>query len=196
MSIFATAAKGLVGWKGYALTAIASSLIAGGLSGYAGWKLRDADYQKHLSQEANEAVKAQQVVRTVEATAETISQGTRESLASETQKAHTVYRTIVEKVPVYVTQSKAEARLVADGGLPAGFVWNFNQSASGDTTLPLPPGTDRDTPTGVDLSTLARVSAGNHTLYHECNIERGKWREWHKQQSKLWPVVIPSPASK
>lgn len=151
-----------------------------------GWKVRDRDYQEHLKKDAQAQVTATQAARAVEHKAEDISQGVREEVAKEQARTQVIYKTITEKVPVYVTQTKIEKRVVASGGLPAGFVWTYNGAAS-NSEAPLPTGIDPDTPSGVDLSTVASVTAGNFALYHQCRADLRGWQTWYEKLKATWP---------
>lgn len=140
---------------------IASHLALALAAGFIGWKVRDADYQAYLKKVERAAHKATKEVRRVEARNEGISQGNREALGIKQQQVQYVYRTVTKEVPVYVTQTVFEKRVLADGGLPAGLVWSYNQSVS-NSTAPLPPGTNPDTPT--DLECLPWPAAQPGTL--------------------------------
>lgn len=165
---------------------IASHLAVALSAGFIGWKVRDADYQAHLKKEARVEVKAQQDTRKVEASNETLSQDHREKNAQAQQQVQVVYRTVTKEVPVYVTRTQFEEKVVAGGGLPAGFVWNYNQSAS-NSTAPFPTGLDPDTPTGLGMSALAGTTAGNFALCHSWRAELQQWHDWYNDLSAQWP---------
>lgn len=174
---------------------IASHLSLALISGFIGWKVRDADYQAHLKKEARVEVKAQQDTRQQEAAHEVISQDHREKDAQQKQQVQVVYRTVTEKVPVYVTRTQFEEKVVAGGGLPAGFVWSYNQSAS-NSTAPLPTGINPDTPTGIDMSTLAGTTAGNFAMCNSWRTELQQWHEWYNDHASTWPGSIKEGTSK
>lgn len=155
-------------------------------SGAIGWSLRDADYQAHLKKDAQAEAHAQVEARKVEAKQEAQAQSVREIVTQKQAEAQVVYRTITQEVPVYVTRTQFEDRVVAGGGLPAGLVWLYNQAASG-TAAPLPSGLNPDSPTGVDVSTLASTTAGNFSLYHACKAEVEGWHTWYDNLAASWP---------
>lgn len=155
------------------------------VAGFVGWKVRDSDYQAHLKKEAKAEVVVVQDVRKQEAQNETASQGHREELAQKQQEVQVVYRTVTKEVPVYVTQTQFEERVVADGGLPLGFVWSYNQSAA-NATAPLPSGTDPDTPTGLGMSALAGSLAGNFAVCHAYRAELEQWHAWYNDLEARW----------
>lgn len=156
------------------------------LSGFMGWKLRDADYQRHLKGEAQAQVTTQIVTREVEGRNEEVSQSERDALATQQQKVQVVYRTTTKEIPVYVTHTEFEERVVASGGLPAGLVWTYNRSAS-NSEAPLPTGLDADAPAGVSVSELAGVTAGNFALCHTYRDEVGRWHSWYNRLLADWP---------
>lgn len=165
---------------------LATHLSLALLAGFIGWKVRDADYQAHLKQEADAKVVAVEGVREAEARNEVITQDTREDVAQKQAQVQVVYRTVTKEIPVYVTQTKFEERVVADGGLPLGLVWSYNQSAS-NSTAPLPPGTDPDTPTGIGVSALAGTTAGNFAVCHSWREELQGWHAWYNRLEAEWP---------
>ena len=169
---------------------IASHLALALAAGFIGWKVRDADYQAYLKKVERAAHKATKEVRRVEARNEGISQGNREALGIKQQQVQYVYRTVTKEVPVYVTQTVFEKRVLADGGLPAGLVWSYNQSVS-NSTAPLPPGTNPDTPTGLGVSALASSTAGNFALCHTWRAELQQWHLWYNDLEAAWPVDRP-----
>lgn len=165
------------------LLLLGGALLAG-TSGTVGWKLRDADYQRHLKRDAQAEAQWQKAVRLVEGEADRIVQETRASLAEKESSRETVYRTITKEIPTYVTRTEFAERVVASGGLPAGLVWLHNQAASG-STLPLPSGLSPDSPTGVDVPELATVLTGNYSVCTSWRNEAETWREWYAQQLAL-----------
>lgn len=170
--------------KTYILIGTHLAALAGGLG--VGWKLRDADYQRHLKKEAVALEKAQGEARKQEAAQENTSQEVRDKVSSKQAHAEIVYRTVTKEVPVYVTRTKAEQKVVAGGGLPAGLVWAYNQSAS-NSPAPFPSGLDPDAPTGVNLSELASVTSGNFAVCHQYRAELEGWHSWYNQLKASWP---------
>ena len=167
---------------------LAAVLLSSTLAGYGGWKLRDSDYQAHLKKDAQAERKAQEEARKLEGILEGTAQEVREEVSQAEQRTQIVYRTVIKEVPKYVTQTVFEERVVAGGGLPAGFVWLHNQSAS-NTEAPLPSGLDPDAPTGASMSDLASVLAGNYALCQSWRGEADGWRSWYARVKDQWPTT-------
>lgn len=172
----------LIPFNGLTGSLAALSLL---FAGYGGWKLRDADYQRHLKKDAAAAALAQVQARATERRLETAAQEVREEVSAEKVRTEIVYRTVTKEVPVYVTQTQFARDVDARGGLPAGFVWNYNQSAS-NSTAPFPSGLDPDAPTEVGVSTLALTTAGNFKVCHDWRSEVEGWREWYRGVYLIW----------
>lgn len=153
-----------------------------------GWKLRDADYQRHLREDAQHEVTAQQRVRQVEHRAEDHAQQARDQVARATEHTRIVYQTVTKEVPVYVTQTVFAQEVDASGGLPSGLVWLHNQAAA-NSTAPLPSSIDPGAPAGVGVSELASVLAGNYALCHQFRAEAEGWRSWYELNRALFEVT-------
>lgn len=174
----------LAGFRLYlSMALLAAALI---LSGLAGWKLRDADYQAHLKWDAVAEKKAVEDARKVEAIMQSGADEVREDVTQKQTKARVVTRTITKEIPVYVNKTELAAHVDDAGGLPAGVVWVHNQAASG-AEAPLPSGVDPDTPTGIGVPELAEVVVHN---YGECRAVREEaqgWRDWYTKLKADWP---------
>lgn len=170
----------------YVLGGAALALSLG--SGWAGWTIRDADYQAHLKKDARAAEQAQKDARQVELKLESGSQEVRDVVAQENVRTEIVYRTVTKEVPVYVTQTKFAQDVDAGGGLPAGLVWTYNRAAS-NSEAPIPPGLDPDAPTGTGVSTLATITAGNFALCYQWRAEAQGWRDWYEKLRADWPTA-------
>lgn len=167
---------------------IASLLVCAGAGCFTGWKLRDGDYQRHLKQDAVAAAKTDKASRSIEQSLVTISSASRQRLDQKEVLIRTQFKTIVEKVPYYVTNTVQEKAVVAGGGLPLGFVWVHNAAALGvNPPAASPSGPQSGDPSGVDLSTLARVAAGNYELYHQCRARLEEWDSFYDQLTAKWP---------
>jgi hypothetical protein len=166
--------------------ALITHLSVAAVAGTVGWQLRDRDYQAHLKEEAEDAVQVIRDVRDVEDRNEKVSQANREELSQKQQQVQVVYRTVTKEIPVYVTHTQFEERVVANGGLPLGFVWSYNQSVA-SATAPLPPGLNPDTPTGLGMSALAGNAAGNFAMCHAWRAELTQWHSWYNQLEASWP---------
>lgn len=169
-----------------ALLGLLVSLPAGG---YLGWSLRDRDYQAHLKVDAKKDLDVAQKARSIEKTLVGISADTRDRVDAREASVRVITQTITERVPYYVTSTPQEKAIVDAGGLPLGFVQLYNAAVLGvDPSATSQAGAQSGDPSGVDLSTLARIEAGNLGLYHQC---RGRLEEWDGFYDKLtaaWPA--------
>lgn len=87
--------------------------------------------------------------------------------------------TIIQKVPVYVTQKADSQCIVTNGAVSV-----LNAAAS-NVLLPGSPGTVQDGPSGVALSTVTGTAAEWASLYWQL-VERYKgFREWTEAQGAL-----------
>lgn len=154
-----------------------------------GWKVRDADYQRHLRLDLKQVAAHEAAMRELEGRLEAQAEEARAEIEAAEAKTRVVYRTVTKEVPVYVTQTKFEERVVASGGLPAGFVWLHNNSAA-NSTAPFPSGLGPDTPTGLGMSDLAGTIAGNYALCYSYKAEAEGWRSWYDRLVKEWPSYV------
>jgi len=170
---------------------IGASVVALLAAGAVGYELGHTQYLHLQTQVAQQATKSAttEVIRIVKAQA--VSTQVAQEDADQQAQVRTVTQTIVKEVPKYVTQTVYADRVVHDGGLPVGFVWNHNQAASGDPT-PAPTGTDLDAPSGVDLSALANTIADNYGLYHSCRASLSHWEEWYAKEKSLADQAAPT----
>lgn len=89
-----------------------------------------------------------------------------------------VTRTIVQKVPQYV-----DVKGDAGCSVPAGFIQLHNAAASGDLTLvPDSPAGTVDSPSGVELHTVADAVASNYGICRANAAELSGWQDWYAQQ--------------
>lgn len=175
MTRFLTA---LAGWKGYALAlAIGLALGAGGT-----WRVRDWMAAEAAAKQARADLRG--AVRVGERTQEAaqITQDVGEAVAAERAEVRIVYRTITERIPVYVTPEADRQCLV-----PVGFVRLHDAAAAGSAaTLPDGPGESADAPSGVALSAVGDTVVGN---YASCAATRAQvigWQTWYAEQRKAW----------
>ena len=158
-------------------------LIAAMLAGAAGgWTVRDRDYQAHLKADAQAAAMAQQQARTVEGKNEDTAREIGVEVEKTKVEIRTVTRTIIERVPEYVTL-EADAKCV----VPVGAVVLLNAAASGNPPPAGTPGEPIDAPSGVDLSEVVRVTTENYGTYHEVVAQLIGWQEWYARIEKDWP---------
>ena len=111
--------------------------------------------------------------------AEGISTKVAADLTRETVRVQTVTRTIIEKVPVYVT-AQADDRCI----VPAGFVQLHDAAAA--SSLPAASGGSVEADSGVPLSAVAETVAFNYGVAHEWEAEVKAWRRWYAEQSAAW----------
>lgn len=90
-------------------------------------------------------------------------------------------RTLIEKVPYYVTQKADRACVV-----PTGFVELWHLGASGQGTAAQTPGGHVDTPSGIPLSDVARADAANYGVAYGWRAEALTWRSWHADLVAHW----------
>jgi hypothetical protein len=116
-----------------------------------------------------------------QAKAAQITEDISKHVAQREAEVRTVTRTIVEKVPVYVT---AETDRLYD--LPLGFVRLHDAAALGTPAVPFGAGESPDTPSLVEPSTGITVIAGN---YGQCHVWREQvigWQAWYAEQKAVW----------
>jgi len=144
----------------------------------AGWRVHD---WKDASSQVRTVVKVAKVVE---------KQGAINTVAAQKEQAAQdrivlVTKTIVQKVPEYVT-AEADARCV----VPNGFVRIHDAAAAGVPPVPNAAGKPDDAPSGVELSSIAETVAGNYGAAH-LNAERLlALQEWLKQQGAVRGVSI------
>lgn len=93
----------------------------------------------------------------------------------------TITRTLIEKVPVYVT-AEADRNAV----VPVGFVRLHDAAAAGTPAVPFGAGESADTPSGLALSAVASTVTDN---YGQCLAWRSQvigWQDWYAQQKAAW----------
>lgn len=168
----------LAGWKGYAaVLAIGLALGAGGT-----WKVRDwMAAEAALAQARADLRGAIKVGERIQAAA-VVTQEVGAAVAAAETRVRVEYRTITERIPVYVT---AEADRTVD--VPVGFVRLHDAAAAGSAaTLPDRPGESVDAPSGLALSAVAGTVGGN---YEQCHVWRGQligWQDWYAKQREAW----------
>lgn len=96
----------------------------------------------------------------------------------------TVYKTLIQEVPVHVDQ-----KAVADCVVPVGFVRLFNAGANGldVSAVPDPAGRPDDAPSGVGLDTVARVTLGNDAGKQADDQQLLDLQAWVRAQQALNP---------
>ena len=115
-----------------------------------------------------------------------IRQAARESATNEADKKgvaegvriRTVYKTITKEIPIYVSQI-ADSECV----IPVGFVLLHNAAASG--SVPESSGQPNDTPSGVELSGVAKIVTENYGTCIENSTRLSGLQQWVNEQSKV-----------
>jgi len=169
----------LAGWKGYvAVLMIGLTLGAAGT-----WKVRDWMAAEAALRQAQADLRG--AIRVGERTqqAATITQDVGQAVEAVRAETRVVYRTITERIPVYVTPE-----IDRDYPVPVGFVRLHDAAAAGGAAPALSdrPGEPADAPSGVPLSAVADTVAGN---YAGCADDRARlkgWQDWYTEQRAAW----------
>jgi hypothetical protein len=170
-------------------TVIIAAICLSGVSGLAGWKLRDGDYQRHLKADARAALVASEGAREVEATNEEIGNEIGQEVETAKATIRYVTRTLIKEVPIYVSQ-EADARCV----VPVGFISVLNHAATGSAPSPDPSGQPAgpeqglDDDSGVELSTVATSVVENYGYTRELEARVTGWQDWYQRVRANWPV--------
>lgn len=173
----------VAGWKGYvAVFALAFALGFGGT-----WKLRDWMAAEALSKSLRRDLKAANVVIERTQKAATITEGVGQTVETQRERVRVETRTIIEKVPVYVTVEADRLWTVS-----AGFVRLHDAAASGSASaLSDSAGESVDAPSGVAPSAVAETVAGNYGQCLEWRATVIGWQDWYRQQRAAWESPGP-----
>lgn len=168
----------VAGWKGYAL-ALAIGLSFGGVGGF---QLRDLMARANAGEQTRADLRgAREVIDRTDKAAQ-ITQTVSQSVDQTRERVLVEYRTITERIPVYVT-AQADRRV----DMPVGFVRLHDAAAEGSASaLPDGPGESPDAPSGVALSAVAGTVTGN---YEQCHVWRSQligWQGWYAEQRAAW----------
>ncbi|MBJ7446868.1 MAG: hypothetical protein JHC81_04975 [Brevundimonas sp.] len=172
----------VAGWKGYALVlAIGIALGTGGT-----WKVRDWMAAEAALKVAKSDLRAARIVVDRTQGAAQITQDVSATVDQRQAQTRTVYRTITERIPVYVPPEIDRAYPV-----PYGFVRLHDAAAVGAAPA-LPDGTGQpdDAPSGVALSAVAGTVIDN---YGQCYAWRDQligWQDWYRQQQAAWEAPM------
>lgn len=171
------------GWK-VGLAALVIGLAVGFGTGWTvhGWK----DAADAKAQDKADLKAAGQVVRQTHRSAEiTQDVGARVEQARERVRVET--RTIIERIPVYVS---AETDLACT--VPVGFVRVHDAAAEGSAeALPDSPGEPADAPSGVPLSAVAETVAFNYAEALDWRERLIGWQTWYEEQRAAWERPAP-----
>ena len=148
-----------------------------------GWKLRDADYQRHLKEDAVAAQRASEEAREVEGNNEQISQDVGQQVEETKAEIQYVTRTIIKEVPVHVT-AESDSRCV----VPLGAVRVLDAAATGNPTISYAPGESAGQASGIELSGVVSSVTDNYGYTRELEAQVMGWQDWYERVRKDWPV--------
>lgn len=178
----------MIGWIARQIAGAAGPYIVGGVAGVLALAISAAAVQtwrieRLTAAPAKAALKTAETViaRTADADAATQAAGE----ASERARAEIRYvtRTVVEKVPVYVT-AETDRRYP----LPWGFVRLHDAAALGldPAAVPNPAGQPDDAASSVAASVAAAIVAGNYGQCREDQQRLSDLQAWIRTQQALW----------
>lgn len=160
---------------------LASSLLAGAFAG--GYSLAAKHYRGEIAQERAQryAAVAKQVVDSV-----TLAARLEREIAAKRETVRIVTRTLIEEVPVYVSE-------IGNAGctLPLGFVRLHNLSAAGQPAIPGRAAESHDAPSGVALDYAAAVVVENYGTCHELREQVIGWQAWYEEARAKWEGGAP-----
>lgn len=166
----------------YAILAVIAAILMS-LSGVAGWKLRDADYQRHLKADAQAALTASEGARRVEGKNEETATDIGRQVEEAKTEIQIVTRTLIKEIPIHVTR-EADAHCV----VPLGFVRLHDAAATGNPAPTYAPGESPDQASGTDLSTVAGTVADNYGYTRELEAQVTGWQDWYERVKADWPT--------
>jgi hypothetical protein len=151
----------------------------------------EAGVDREVAAQARREEAARKAVAKVEADGKAITADVEQQAEARKAEIRTITKTLIEKVPVYVTV-EADRRV----DVPVGFVRLHDQAASGLSGLPDATGLVVDAPSGVPLSAVAGTVVGNYGVAYQWREEALACRAWVAQQAALYNSTIkaaPSP---
>jgi hypothetical protein len=149
-------------------------LAAGALLGtvYAWHRAEVRDEVERINTKAAEQRRAEVAEFVVDMSARNLKQ--REAADAEKRALQESTKTLVEKVPVYVSKT-ADSRCV----VPVGFVHHYG-AAWGVSAIPDAAGQSLDADSGVPLSRVESVTTENAGICREARAESAAWRAWYR----------------
>ncbi|PVM90648.1 hypothetical protein [Caulobacter endophyticus] len=148
-----------------------------------------AGVEREVTAQALREEAARKTSAKVEKVGKAITAAVDQQSAARKVEIRTITKTLIEKVPVYVTV-EADRRV----DVPVGFVRLHDQAATGLPGLPDAPGLMVDAPSGVPLSAVAGTVVGNYGVAYEWREEALGCRAWVAQQEALWRAMVPTPS--
>lgn len=153
------------------------------LAAFAGWKVRDHDYQKHLKDDAVSAQRASEKARETEGNNEKIGDEIGQEVEEAKTKIQYVTRTIIKEVPIHVSP-ESDSRCV----VPLGAVRVLDAAATGNPAISYGPGESADQASGIELSGVVSSVADNYGYTRELEAQVIGWQDWYERVRKDWPV--------
>lgn len=158
-------------------------ILVASFSIFAGWKVRDYDYQKHLKADAEAAQKAIEEAREVENKNEETSSNIGKQVEETKKEIQYVTRTIIKEIPIHVT-SESDDRCI----IPLGAVRVLDSAATGNPKITYAPGESPDQASGIELSGVVSSVTDNYGYTRELEAQVKGWQDWYEQVRKDWPV--------
>lgn len=162
---------------------VIGAICLSAVSGLAGWKLRDADYQRHLKADAQAALTVSERARQTEGTNEETATDVGRQVEEAKTEIQIVTRTLIKEVPIHVTR-EADAHCV----VPLGFVRLHDAAATGGPAPSYASGESPDQASGTDLSTVAGTVADNYGYARELEAQVTGWQDWYERVKADWPT--------
>lgn len=145
----------------------------------------EAGAERQVAAQARREEAAREAVAKVEAGGKAITADADRRSAARQVEIRTVTKTLIEKVPVYVTV-EADRRV----DVPVGLVRLHDQAAAGLPGLPDTADLVVDAPSGVALSAVAGTIVGNYGVAYEWREEALACRAWVEKQATLYNSTI------
>jgi hypothetical protein len=165
--------------------ALGAAAVACAGSGYLGWHLQGLRFEAYKGKVAQAQLKAKAQVAEVEHTTAAISQDTRDKGDLKQAQTRTIYKTIAQKVYVYVPPQAAP-----DGSIPLGAVRLHDYAVLAvDPPASPAPGEPIGAATGIDLPAFVGTVAGNYGVCHAYRNEAQTWRDWYAREFAAWHVA-------
>lgn len=146
------------------------------------WAFKQGVAHEQKAQEARVAAAKQHVTK-VNAKGTSIATEVKQQHDQAVAKIEWRTKTIIEKVPYYVTV-QADSRCT----VPAGFVSLWNQAATGSAE-PAPTPGGNDAPSGVQLSDVLTADVENYGIAHSLRAEVIAWRTWYSRLRAEWATM-------
>ncbi len=107
-------------------------------------------------------------------------------ITDQTTQVRYVTKTLLEKVPIYVTP-EADSRCI----VPVGAISLLNAAARGEAEVAGPAGGPYEAPSGISLAALTDFGVYNLGVGHELLTEVLGWRRWYTLHRDEWNKPAP-----